>query len=326
MKQKIKFLFAAIIMLSLQNVTVAMDEGVPEGNTIRLLPYSQLAELSVTMVEEFHRVGYIAIENVPGFEEAYENFLSAARKFTALSPEQQATCTPQDYSGNGWSSGVETFNGKLDTYKGSYYAKVPNESTNVWPDELVPELRDAYQAVATIVLNVAQEILPLIGFHDDIQALGRMLHYKAVPEGEDDGNPNWCGKHCDHGLLTGLCPEVYYNEAGEIVDRPEGSGLYIEGIPVAPRRNVLLFQMGEFRELMANGEMRATEHWVQKAPSGFERYAMAVFFDPPNDTQLNCTNPDIIAKYADRYEPGITYKEWGIKSYAKYNPEGSVAK
>lgn len=141
---------------------------------------------------------------------------------------------------------------------------------------------------------------------------------------EFDGNPNWCGKHCDHGLLTGLCPEVYYNEVGEIVDRPEGSGLYIEGKPVAPRRNIMLFQLGEFLRLMKPW-MHATEHWVQKAPSGFERYALAVFFDPPNDTTVTCSDFAVVEEYADRYEPGITYEEWGKRSYLKYNPEDSVA-
>jgi len=319
MKQKIKILFLSIVILGLGNIRAAS-----EGEEIRAFSHSTLAAMGPEMIAEFQRVGYIAVEGVEGFADAYQRFLNVGRQFTALSPADQAECTPADFSGNGWSRGVEKFNGKTDTYKGSYYAKIPNVETNVWPDEILPDFRDAYQEVATLVLNVAREILPLVGFDGDVQALGRMLHYKSVPEGEDDDNPNWCGNHRDHGVFTGLCPEVYYDDAGDIVARPESSGLYIEGNPVAPRKDIMLFQMGEFMELLTNGKTRATDHEVKKALSGFERYALAVFIDPLNEITVTCDNAAVVEKYADRYEPGITYEEWGKRSYRKYNPEGSV--
>jgi hypothetical protein len=49
------------------------------------------------------------------------------------------------------------------------------------------------------------------------------LHYLAVDEVE---NPNWCGAHLDHGVLTALMP-AYYFRNGEEVDELEEAGLYI---------------------------------------------------------------------------------------------------
>lgn len=323
MKQKMRFLLIAIITLSLENLCANSQNEMTTSSEdgIKVFQYSQLAEKGPEMTAEFKRVGYIAIDGVPEFEEAYQQFQGASNKFVKLSEADQAKCTPSNYAARGWSRGVEVFNGHRDTYKGSYYAAIPDDGTNIWPEEILPELKDAYQNVAMMVLNVAREVLPLIGFDHEIQALGRMLDYQAVPEGANDGNPNWCGNHRDHGVFTGLCPEVYYNDAGEVVVRPEGSGLYIEGRPVAPPRNLMLFQMGEFMELMTNGAVRATDHWVQKAPSGYRRSTLAVFIDPLDEITVTCTDEAVKEKYADRYADGITYEEWGNRSLAKYNPK-----
>lgn len=278
------------------------------------------------MMADFRDHGFIAISGVPGFVEAYDRFIAAAREFTALPAEIQAECTPADSFGRGQSRGIEALaEGRKDTYKGSYYAWSPDNEAhpNVWPRSL-PRFQTAYLEVAGIIAGVGKEILPLLDRPEETICLARMLHYGAVPEGEDDGNPNWCGLHRDHGLITGLCPEVYFRD-GERVEKPAGSGLYILGREISPPPGVMMFQIGEVLELVTNGATRATEHWVQKALGGYERYTMAVFFDPPEDMRITCTNEGVIAKYADRYTPGVLYKTWGERSYAKYNPDSKVA-
>lgn len=328
MQQKFIALLLSIFIFSTENIYAAFGAHVEseeyisddeDSDEIKLFAYDRLAASGPEMVAQFKRTGYIAISGVPGFAAAYQQFLAVARQFTALPPEAQAECTPADYFAKGWSRGVEVFDKKTDTYKGSYYAWIPDRPTNIWPTR-VPEFGPAYQAVARIIMSVGQEILPLVGFAGDTQALARMLHYKSVPAGEDDGNPNWCGVHRDHGILTGLCPEVFYKD-GKVIRRPKDSGLYIEGTPVAPPADIVLFQMGEVLELMSNGDVRATDHWVRKAYDGSERFAMAVFFDPLDEVVINCSNSDVIAKYADRFEPGISYEEWGRRSLLKYNPK-----
>ncbi len=294
---------------------------------LRLFSYGELASLKQEITDEFKRTGYIAIEGVPGFQEAYEQFLEQARRFVALPAEEQAKCTPSDYFARGWSRGVEALvPGQKDTYKGSYYAWVPDQAfnPNIWP-EAVPQLEPAYRAITEKMLAVGKEVLAMMGVEQESRGLGRMLHYKAIPEGEDDGNPNWCNIHRDHGALTVLCPEVYYKN-GERVSRPEGGGLYIEGKPVSPPTNIMLVQMGEVIELLSNGAVRATDHYVGKPKhcEGCERFALALFLDPIGDFVIRCTHPEVRAKYADRFplsEDSITYEEWGNRSLAKYNPK-----
>lgn len=317
MKQKFTLLIS-ILILSIQTIW-AMDDD-RASSEIRVFHYSALADSAEAMTAEFKRVGYIAVEGVPGFAEAYEAFLEQARQFVTLPPAEQAKCTPDDYFSRGWSRGSEVFYGQTDTYKGSYYAQIPNVERNVWPTDSVPGFEKAYATVAGLILSVGQEILPHVGFKGDTAALARMLHYKSVPESEEDGNPNWCGVHRDHGIITGLCPEVFYRD-GKMAARPEGSGLYIEGAPVAPAKHIMLFQMGEVMELLTNGKVRATDHWVVKAKDGLERFALAVFFDPLDEFAIHCDDAEVVAKYTDRFTDGISYKEWGDRSYAKYNPK-----
>jgi isopenicillin N synthase-like dioxygenase len=293
-----------------------------------------LTESAPEIVAEFKRVGFIAVEGVPGFGDAYQQFLATARQFTDLSKEERTQCTGATYAARGWSRGVEVFNGKTDTYKGSYYAVVPDNSSNIWPEEGLPELRNAYQNVATIVLEAGKQILPIVGFsHENVKGLGRMLHYKSVAGGEDDGNANWCGDHRDHGVFTCLCSEAFYKD-GEVVSRPANSGLYIEGNPVgipldvAISRNIVFFQMGEVIELMTKGEVRATNHLVKKATDGSERYALAVFVDPMDEIIINFggSSTAIIEKYKDRLTEeeivsgSVTFDAWNARSLAKYNP------
>ncbi len=323
-KQKFKILLLNIIVLTFGNIWAAdIEEG---GNEIRLFQYSSLAAMGPEIIGEFKRVGYIAVEGVPGFADAYQRYLGFMRQFIDLPPEEQAKYTPSNYGARGWSRGVEVFNGKCDTFKGSFYAAIPDDASNIWPEESLTGFKEAYLDVATLVLNVGREILPLVGFTQSVKGLGRGLHYKSVSGSEDDGNPNWCGNHRDHGVFTCLCPEVYFDEEGNIVDRPEGAGLYIESKPVAPRRDIMLFQMGEVMELMTNGAVRATDHLVKKA-FGPERYALAVFADPEEEVIINFSDSSVIEKYKDRLTEediahgSVSFAAWNDRSLAKYNPK-----
>ncbi len=344
MKQK--FILLLLGILSIQNVCAASfdSEEAPQDFLIKLFHHSSLQEPTAEVIAEinaeFKRVGYIAAEGVPGFGDAYQHYLDVERQFAALPNEIKAKCIGPNYAARGYSEGVEVLNPQdtkpvADTYKGSLYAAVPDDSSNVWPDESLPELRNAYQEVAEILLNAGRKILPLVGFtHEHVKGLGRGLHYKSVPSGEEDGNPNWCGDHRDHGVFTCLCPEAFFKD-GVAVPRPENSGLYIEGKPVgvslegALSRNIAFFQMGEVIELMTNGKVRATNHLVKKARDGSEHFALAVFVDPEGEVliDLRTCPQEVREKYADRLTEEdfareyVTFEEWNARSLAKYNPK-----
>ncbi len=88
-------------------------------------------------------------------------------------------------------------------------------------------------------------------------------------------------------------------------------------------KSVLLFQMGEFVELITSGRARATDHCVQKA-SGVERFAFAVFVDPAESLQVT-RSPAPPSSKNTPIGTSLVYPTPARRSYSKYNPAGSVA-
>ncbi len=350
-----------------------------------IIDHSQLVSSKEIIKKGFHEHGCIAISNVANFTEFKDAYVQAMKGFAALPVELQALCTPQKPEALGWSRGIETFHGKTDTYKGSYYSWFYNQTEqdghrkqeNIWPEnKITPELlakslgkeqlyreyaeydgkksedlsleemekfknilqqifdenftaatnaitsfEVATQNLARLIMQVGQEILPIIDYMESTCALSRGLDYSAIPEGEDDGNPNYCGEHRDHGIFTGLCPATYFQD-GEKVSKPQGAGLMIEGKYVNVPDDVMIFQIGEVLELLTNGKIRATDHLVRKPMdkgTRVERITMAVFFDPIDHSKtISCDNQAVLSKYLDRFKNGMTYGEWHQASLEKY--------
>lgn len=185
-----------------------------------------------------------------------------AYKLANLPKETLKTLTkPEYYHAIGWSHGVETFKGRSDVSKGSFYAcpvrDVPEELTeelkkdgafiapNVWPTDSIPEMEAAFKTLGKIIMETGA----LLSYHIDEYVnsvmptyakgtleniintsqvhLARLLHYfpsDEVKRVDDD----WCGWHNDHGALTGLCSALYTQEDGTVIENfndPEG-GLF----------------------------------------------------------------------------------------------------
>ncbi|KAJ8503328.1 hypothetical protein ONZ45_g10966 [Pleurotus djamor] len=142
----------------------------------------------------------------------------------------------------------------------------------------------------------------------------RLLHYfpptaKVDEEGEEDEPiDNWCGMHCDHSLLTGLCSAVYLRQdsKGEVTTVPPpclSSGLYIKTrggdltkVTIPP--DCLAFQTGESLQLATGGRLRATPHCVRAGLASDDldleagrvsRETFAVFMGPDVDQRLTET-------------------------------------
>lgn len=293
-----------------------------QSTKLRIFRYDQLRTYKREIINDLHNQGFIAVNNVPGFAEAYQRFISASRDFISLPLNQQAEeCTPSDSYARGWSRGVEVFNNKKDSYKGSYYAYFPESASyrNIWPRS-IPSFQTCYTEVTETISRVGKEVLSLLLTNQKTSCVARMLHYSAISEGEDDGNPNWCGLHKDHGLFTGLGPEVYFLHDAPAT-KPDNSGLYILDQAISSPSDVILFQVGEALELATNGKTAATEHFVRKAYGGYERFTLAVFFQPDENFVLSCDREEIVAKYADRYSPDLTYRVWNERSLLRYNPD-----
>lgn len=99
----------------------------------------------------------------------------------------------------------------------------------------------------------------------------------------DDGD-DYCGTHLDHSLLTALCPAMYLfhlqssqdsNKVEPIqVPAPTAdAGLYIKSrngktVKAAIPPNCMAFQTGEALQLLTQGRLRATPHYVSAGGKG----------------------------------------------------------
>lgn len=282
--------------------------------------------------------GIVGVKDVPDFEKLSQRYVAAARAFAALPESIKQKYTPARDAGRteGYELGAERFVNKngdwqIDDRKASYYAYVPDENDNVWPAEI--DLKSPYLALGELIFATGIQILNCVGVNENfglslnqLTGYGRSLHYHKGGDQTND-NPDWCGGHFDHGVFTGLMP-AYYFRGGEAIPEPEEAGLFVRPTNSnnymkfeAADKSVLLFQVGEFGQMVSNDRIKATEHRVQKANGEIERFAFALFHSASKETRIN---PQSIltadARYQDnRHEDGsLTYDQWQIASYARY--------
>lgn len=288
--------------------------------------------------EALHTKGIFGVRDVPDFERITRDYINAARQFSALPENVKQKYEPNRDAGEteGYELGAEKFqdengNWQIDDKKGSFYARVPHDARNRWPTEV--DLKTPYMAIGQLMYYTAKLLVKAMrldevtGFnHENLTAYGRMLHYHK--EGDaTNANPNWCGSHLDHGALTALLPAYYYRD-GKEVEEPEEAGLYI--VPVhanqykkidARDKSIMLFQIGEFAQLMTNDRLRATRHVVKKSKNGIERYTLAVFCDPGVELVIH-SHSELTQeeRYSKNQFPdgSISYGKWADASYERY--------
>lgn len=333
--QKVK---KVVLFLSLMTV-MECAYGKVELLDVDIFPYESFAKKEpgtlVAMKKALLEKGIVGLRAVPGYKESAHSFIESARKFSSLPSSIKLSYSPNRERGEftGYEIGKEKFqrpNGTwmVDDSKASYYALIPNTIENRWPQEC--DLQTPFENIAELMLKVGKEVLfaiDLIGPHSsisssEIKGVGRMLHYAKQTEG-DGGNPFWCGAHFDHSLFTVLMPAFYFVN-GNPTKEPEEAGLFVrvsEGEEfkkvVSDDPDVVLFQVGEFGQLVSNDAVKATEHRVHKALGGIERYTMALFLAPDMQSKIESTS--ILTKDA-RYgkEPTCTYQHWHEASLSRY--------
>lgn len=300
-------------------------EGILRGDR------DSLEELSRALHEE----GVVGVRGVPGYGKFYQNFIEAARAFSALPEDVKEGYKPNREAGDtflGYESGKEKFqtaDGQwvVDDLKTSFYARVPNVKQNKWPKEVA--LQKPFQELGTLMSAMGELIMEKIGLLgpgtgfalEEEARLGRMLYYRKSANYD---NPRWCGAHFDHGLFTALVPAAYFVE-GERVEEPEEAGLFVRVSKEEPFRKVIaeegvmLFQVGEFGQLATSDGIKATEHYVHKSAGAVERYTLALFYDAPMDVPIYSRS---VLTNDPRYNkaPGeaFTYREWNKASFERY--------
>lgn len=318
--------FMNVTAIEILDLDIISYEKIIEGD----LPTIQ------TLNKALHEKGIVGVRGVPGYKEKYEQFIKAARTFSTLPEQIKEHYKPNRELGEtflGYEAGKEKFqrpNGEwiIDDLKTSYYALIPDNIKNKWPVEI--DLKTPFEALGTSMARMGEQIMYKIGllgdctgFHLEVDAcLGRMLYYRKSDHNE---NPYWCGAHFDHGLFTVILPAVYFID-GEQVSEPQEAGLFVRASNedsfkkiVANDLDVMMFQVGEFGQLVRNDDIRATEHRVHKALGNIERYTLAVFYNAPMDIPIHSTSiltNDV--RYGAKAGEPCTYRHWHEASFQRY--------
>jgi isopenicillin N synthase-like dioxygenase len=280
--------------------------------------------------------GIAGISGIPGYREKVAQYIDMAKEFSALPEEVKENYAPNRDQGAtflGYERGKEKFQRPdgswfIDDLKVSYYGFIPEVPENRWPTEI--DVQTPFQDLGALMSEMGTAVMEKIGLIgpktgislDGIPRLGRMLYYRKSVESSID-NPYWCGAHFDHSLFTTLIPGHYFVDGIE-VEEPEEAGLYvkIDGVykkVVMDDRDVLMFQVGEFGQLVSNDAIRATEHRVHKAYGSVERYAMALFCDAPMDLVIRSTS---VLTQDSRYGGGpgepCSYHRWNEETFKRF--------
>ncbi|AQK88291.1 2-oxoglutarate (2OG) and Fe(II)-dependent oxygenase superfamily protein [Zea mays] len=119
-----------------------------------------------------HGLGIVTIADVPEFPELRKRLLRLAPRIANLPEEVKKQLEDPDSRYNfGWSHGKEKLeSGKLDTFKGSFYANpvldVPTTDDvlvsrypsycrpNIWPNDNLPELEIAFKDLGKLMMEV----------------------------------------------------------------------------------------------------------------------------------------------------------------------------
>ncbi|MBY0529398.1 MAG: hypothetical protein K2P51_04325 [Rhabdochlamydiaceae bacterium] len=285
--------------------------------------------------------GIVGIRGVPGYKEKVLRFIDSARAFSALAEEVKEAYAPkEEETFLGYERGKEKFQRPdgswvVDDLKVSYYAFVPENTQNKWPHEL--DLQTPFQDLGGVMHQMGLAVMQTIGLLDyqggicldDVPRVGRMLYYKKSENTIGD-NPFWCGAHYDHSLFTTLVPAFYFSD-GKLIAEPIEAGLFVKSTSdgvyrkvVANDPEVLLFQVGEFGQLVSNDAIHATEHRVHKAEGNVERYTMALFCDAPMDTVIHSTS--VLTqdpRYGAQSGEACSYEHWSSETFKRFHVDKS---
>lgn len=281
--------------------------------------------------------GIIGVTDVPEFMDKSRAYVEAARAFTHLPENIKNQYAPDRDAGEteGYELGAESFMNdqgewQQDDKKSSYYAYYPDKKENRWPKEV--DLKTAYLDLAAIIFEAGKRFLKMLNLDEEVgiyekDLIGhcRMLHYLKENDATNQ-NPDWCGAHHDHSLLTGLMPAYYFQNGQEIAE-PSEAGLFItpygtnELVKIEANQSTLLFQIGEFGQLISNDKAVATRHIVKKTLNGVERYAFALFYNLQKNYIAKTSSVLRNDARFQEYKAGddlISYGEWSRASFARY--------
>ena len=273
------------------------------------------------LVQAMETVGFVYLDNVPGYNiEIEENLLKAAKWFFAKSLDEKIAVSSKNW--NKESSGVYRGYVPINLEEGHLREQyemgedLPEddpdrlsgnplyEPTN-WPredDSSVPFhqlMTSHYRAMA----NAGMEFLHLTAMglgmdehlFDDrflpksVSSL-RIMHYPTYHVAGQPDNEDYkftCEEHTDSGFVTLL---VTFSYPGLEIQQEDG-----QWKSVAPRPGSLVVNIGDFFSRFTKKRIKSTNHRVQDI--GIERYSVPFFFGPRFDGKFDFPDDSITIYY-----------------------------
>eukprot|EP00924_Labyrinthula_sp_SR-Ha-C_P002661 augustus_masked-scaffold_13-processed-gene-3.12-mRNA-1 protein AED:0.17 eAED:0.19 QI:0/-1/0/1/-1/1/1/0/355 len=323
-------------------------------------------ELLLNQIEKAYGpdgLGILTVKNVPNYQRLRENLLTLAPKVAKLPPKDLESIMdkPSNFQ-VGWSHGIEVLeNGEPDMLKGSFYANVVYNTPstdeemlkkypsytrpNLWPKSALPQLETSFLTLGGLINKtglllahacdeyIKTKVSDFGSLEESIRksrnCKGRLLHYFPKPKGFKSEN-NWCGVHCDHGTLTGLCRAMFLDPQGKEVGSPDkNAGLYIivnnKEVKVSIPEKNLGFQLGQAAQIQSNGFLRATPHLVRGADdTKISRNTFAVFLQPHWLEKLDgVVEPKKLGVTDKEFNKGITFGQFSENLVSFYHKNGT---
>ena len=315
--EKFPYLFLKSIFLSL----ILICCGSPEKLSVTHVKYNEIEDSKDKIIGSLKKDGCVWIVGLPvQYQTKRGHYLNTFKDFIDLPKHIKDQYKPKEFYAYGYSHEEETFKGKVEVYKSSLYfdSYLDNDKKDqsqeikfIWPSE---ELKKTSMDVAEVIHEVIMKVVDVINIIDpsvlDKPAKGRCLHYSTISK--VDNEMIWGQEHRDHGAITGLMQAAYLKD-GKWVEEPSNCGLYIQGNYVKGIKRGILIQVGEAAELITNGQITATPHYIKGAP-GYERITMAVFKNLKGSTKIYSN----VTKYNERYNYGMTFEEYANNTFNTY--------
>ena len=301
----------------------------PDYRTIMSLPiidFSSPNRLATAkmLTEAMETVGFVYLDNVPGFnKEVEEKLHKAANWFFSLPLDEKLRLSPKN-----WNPDAEgVYRGYVPISEADNHLREQYEMGEILPgddpdrnsgnpiyeptplphEENLP-FRELMYAHYYAMVNAGMEFLRLLAigmeldehefderFRPKSVSTLRIMHYPTYqPKSESTLT---CEEHIDTVFVTLLAS---FNYSGLEILRDDGTWM-----SVAPRPGSLAVNIGDLLSRLTKGRFKATYHRVQDI--GQDRYSMPFFFEPRSNAKFEFSDGSI-----------ITYGPWMIQRLRRH--------
>ncbi len=280
-------------------------------DTIPVIDFSEpdRQQTAMKLVKAMKEVGFVYLDNVPGYDKQLEDqLLQATKWFFGLPLEEKIKLSPKVWNSSATTvyRGYVPINIERDQLREQYETNETLPDND--PDRLsgnpfyeatpfpYPDREDGkkfHQLVDStreVFVNASMEFLHLtsigLGLKEDtfddrffpksVSSL-RLMHYPTYEKVRGNRDTLTCEEHIDGVFVTLL---VTFGYPGLEIEKSDGSWL-----PVPPRSGSLILNIGTLLSRVTKRKLKDTKHRVRDI--GVERYSLPFFFEPRCDARFS---------------------------------------